>query len=90
MGTRANPPTVVAAGLGLKRWLLLLIAGLILIALGVAALPRLLDFSAWWRLWSAPLRGCPRSVLYHRRHPGRLAIVNLNRELLSAFRRAAG
>jgi uncharacterized cofD-like protein len=77
-------------GLGLKRWLLLLIAGLLLLALGVASLPRLLDFSAWWRLVAGSTPWLPE-VLFFTIGSAliALAIVNLNRELLSAFRRAS-
>jgi len=77
-------------GLGLKRWLLLLIAGLTLLALGVAALPRLLDFSAWWRLLERTTPWLPVVLLFT---IGGilvgLAILNLNRALLGAFRRAS-
>ncbi len=34
-------------GMGVKRWLLLLVAGLILLGMGVAALPQWVDMSAW-------------------------------------------
>jgi uncharacterized cofD-like protein len=77
-------------GLGLKRWLLLLIAGLVLIALGVAALPPLADSSAWWQLLGGSVPWLPEVLFFT---IGGilvgLAIVNLNRELLSAFRRAS-
>jgi uncharacterized cofD-like protein len=76
-------------GLGLKRWLLLLIAGLLLIALGVASLPRVLDFSVWWRFMGGSIPWLPEVLLFT---IGcilvALAIVRFNRELLSAFRRA--
>jgi uncharacterized cofD-like protein len=77
-------------GLGVKRWLLLLIAGLVLLALGVASLPRLVDFSAWWRLVAGTTPWLPEALLFT--IGGvliALAIVNLNRELLSAFGRAS-
>ncbi len=77
-------------GLGLKRWLLLLIAGLILLALGVAELPRLLDFSAWWRLVERSGPWQPIVLLFT---IGGilvgLAIANLNRALVAAFRRVS-
>jgi uncharacterized cofD-like protein len=74
-------------GLGLKRWLLLLIAGLILLVLGVAALSRLLDLSAWWRLLERSTPWLPVVLFFT--IGGiliALAIVNLSRELRSAFR----
>jgi uncharacterized cofD-like protein len=77
-------------GLGLKRWLLLLIAGLLLLAMGVASLPRMLDLSAWWRLMAGSTPWLPE-VLFFTIGLAliALAIVNLNRELLSAFRRVS-
>jgi uncharacterized cofD-like protein len=75
-------------GLGLKRWLLLLIAGLVLIGLGVAALPPLSDSLTWWRMLGGPVPWLPEVLFFT---IGGvlvgLAIVYLNRELLSAFRR---
>jgi uncharacterized cofD-like protein len=77
-------------GLGLKRWLLLLIVGLTLVALGVVSLPRLLDFSAWWRLVAGPTPWLLELLLFI--IGGTLvvlAVVKLNRELFSAFQRAS-
>ena len=74
-------------GLGLKRWLVLLIAGLILLVLGAASLSRLLDFSAWWRLWERSTPWLPVVLFFT---IGciliTLAVVNLSRELRSALR----
>jgi uncharacterized cofD-like protein len=77
-------------GLGLKRWLLLLIVGLVLLALGVASLPRLVDFSGWWRIVAGSTPWLPEALFFTIGSALiALAIVNLNRELLSAFRRAS-
>ena len=77
-------------GLGLKRWLLLLIAGLVLLGLGGAALPRWVDFSARWRFVERTAPWLPEVLLFT---IGGiligLAILNFNRALLAAFRRAS-
>ena len=77
-------------GLGLKRWLLLLIAGLVLLGLGGAALPRWVDFSARWRFVERTAPWLPAVLIFT---IGGiligLAILNFNRALLAAFRRAS-
>jgi uncharacterized cofD-like protein len=73
--------------LGLQRWLLLLIAGLIVVVLGMAALFRLLDFSAWWRLLERSAPWLPVVLFFT--IGGTLialAIVHLSRELRSSLR----
>ncbi len=76
-------------GLGVKRWLLLLVAGLVLIGLGVASLPQILDFSAWWRLLERLGPG-PYVILLFiiGGFLVGLAVFGLNRQLIAAFRRA--
>jgi hypothetical protein len=71
--------------LGLKRWLLLLIAGLIFLALAVAA-PPLFGSSAWWRLVEGSVPWLPE-VLFFTIGGVLVALgaVNLNRELRSVF-----
>ena len=77
-------------GLGLKRWLLLLIAGLVVLGLGGATLPRWVAFSARWRFVERTAPWLPAVVLFT---IGGiligLAILNFNRALLAAFRRAS-
>ncbi len=81
-------------GMGIKRWLLLLVGGLFLIGLAVVSLAELVDFSAWWRfsqrLRPQVLSPIPQVVLFLAAGSliVALAVFNLNRSLLSAFRRA--
>ena len=81
-------------GMGVKRWLLLLVGGLLLISLGVASLQQLMDLSALGRLL-APFGSvaiAPEVQVLFFVGIGAtlvaLAVFNLNRSLLSAFRRA--
>lgn len=82
-------------GMGVKRWLLLLIGGLILIGLAVASLPQVVDLSAWWSLLG---RARPRlfgpllEILLFFALGGAVvavAVYNLSGSLLAAFRRGS-
>jgi hypothetical protein len=79
--------------MGVKRWLVLLIAGLILLGLAVATLPR---FSGVWplvqRLHLAGIDPLVEFILFGAAGLALviLAIVSINRTLVSALRRSDG
>lgn len=81
-------------GMGVKRWVVLLIAGLALLILAVSAWPRAAQWSGLW-LWIQRLHSpgiSPNIEVVALTLAGSvlivLAVYNLNRSLLSAFRRA--
>jgi uncharacterized cofD-like protein len=82
-------------GMGVKRWLLLLAGGLLMVALAVAALPQIVDLSAWWGLLQRlQPQGIGRHfaiafLLFAGGMLVALAIFGLNRSLLSAYRRSS-
>ncbi len=81
-------------GMGVKRWVLLLVGGLTLIALGVATLPEVIDFSAWqaWlRRFQSPVYSRELQVVALLVGGSALiavAVYGLSRSLVGAFRRA--
>ncbi len=80
-------------GLGVKRWLVLLLAGIALMALAVADLPKAASLSWLWRLLErlhVPLLDHAVEALLYGLSGALLigfAIYNLNRSLLAAYRR---
>ncbi len=81
-------------GMGVKRWLALLIAGIALLALAVASLPRVAQLTQLWtfiqklRIWPlSPLAEIILLTLGGATLVG-AAIYRLNRSLLSPFRRS--
>ncbi len=82
-------------GMGVKRWLLLLIGGSLLVILAVACLPLAIEFSGWWLfLQHFQLQGLdwPVIVIGLLVFGGLLAtlgVLGLNRSLLSAYRRSS-
>lgn len=81
-------------GMGVKRWLALLIAGMVLLALAIAGLPRAVEFSSLWallqKLHLRPLSPVAEVVVYALGGVMIIgaAVYGLNRSLLSAFRRS--
>jgi uncharacterized cofD-like protein len=81
--------------MGVKRWLLLLAGGLVMMILAVSALPQVFDFSAWWGLLQRlHPQGVSRAVpvallLLCGGVVVALAVFGLNRSLLSAYRRGS-
>jgi uncharacterized cofD-like protein len=81
-------------GMGVKRWLLLMVIGLALLGLAVTGLPRVIELSGVWttlqRLHSPDIS--PVAEIFLLSLTGTavviLAVFGMNRSLLSAFRRS--
>lgn len=80
-------------GMGVKRWVVLLIIGLVLLGLAITALPRVVEFSGLWeifqRLHLPNISPVANVILFLVAGGGLIlsAVFGLTRSLLSAYRR---